>query len=93
MTVKELMERIGMTETGRAISYVKDALEELNIESETHLRNERFDITENQRFYNLPNEAIQIKEVRAKNHLNSKDEYRQIPRLLYKPKIKDADNT
>jgi len=53
---------------------------------------ERIGITENQRFYNLPNEAIQIKEVRAKNHLNSKDEYRQIPRLLYKPIIKDADN-
>ena len=93
MTVKEIMERIGMTETGRAISYIKDALEELNVESETHLRNERFDITENQRFYDLPNEAIQIKEIRAKNHLNSKDEYRVIPRLLYKPTIKDADNT
>ena len=93
MKVKELMERIGITDTGRAIAYIKDALEELNIESETHLRNERFDITEDKRFYNLPNEAIQIKEVRAKNHLNSKDEYRQIPRLLYKPRLKDSDNT
>ena len=93
MKVKELMERIGITDTGRAIAYIKDALEELNIESETHLRTERLTITEDKRFYDMPNEAIQIKDVRAKNHLNSKDEYRTIPRLLYKPRLKDSDNT
>jgi coenzyme F420-reducing hydrogenase delta subunit len=93
MTVKEIMERVGITETGKAVAYIKDALEELNIESETHLRTERFDITEDKRFYNMPNEAIQIKDIRVKNHLNSKDEYRKIPRLLYKPVINDSDNT
>ena len=93
MTIKELMERLTITDTGKVVAYVKDALEELNVESETHLRTERFDITEDKRFYNMPNEAIQIKDIRAKNHLNSKDEYRKIPRLLYKPVINDSDNT
>ena len=93
MTIKELMERLTITDTGKVVAYVKDALEELNVESETHLRTERFDITEDKRFYNMPNEAIQIKDISAKNHLNSKDEYRKIPRLLYKPVINDSDNT
>lgn len=92
MKIKELMERIGITDTGRAIAYIKDALEELNIESETHLKTQRFNIKENQRFYDMPNQSIQIKDIRAKNHLNSKDEYRTIPRLIYKPTIKDSDN-
>ena len=91
MTVKELMERVGITETGKAIAYIKDALEEINTISETHVTTQRIDIDKNKRFYDLPYDALQIKEIRCKNHLNSKDEYRQIPRLIYKPSIKDAD--
>jgi len=91
MTVKELMERVGITETGRAIAYIKDAIEEMNTISETHLETQRINIKENKRFYDLPINAIQIKEIRCKNHLNSKDEYRSISRLIYKPIIKDAD--
>ena len=92
MTVKELMERVGMTETGRALAYIKDGLDEMNILSNTHVTTERIDITKDQRFYDMPNQAIQVKDIRAKNHLNSKDEYRTIPRLLYKPRLKDSDN-
>ena len=91
MTVKELMERIGITDTGRAIAYLKDALEEINTISETRLNTERINIDQNKRFYDIPNDALQIKEIRCKNHLNSEDEYRKIPRLLYEPKIVDAD--
>ena len=95
MKVKELIERVGAETlpTGRAIAYIKDGLEEINTISETHVTTERIDITENQRFYELPNDMIKVLEVRVKNHLNSKDEYRQIPRLLYEPKIKDADGS
>ena len=91
MTVKELMERVGITETGKAIAYIKDALEEINTISETHVTTQRIDIDKNKRFYDLPNDLIQVKEIRCKNHLNSKDEYRSIPRLIYKPIVKDAD--
>ena len=95
MKVKELMERTGFDEfpTGRAIAYIKDGLEEINTISETHVTTERIDLTKDQRFYKFPNEMIKVLEVRCKNQLNSKDEYRQIPRLLYEPKIKDADGS
>ena len=92
MTIKELMERVGTNSTGRAVAYIKDGLEEINMLSETHTRLERFDITENQRFYTLPNEMVKMIDIRVKNHLNSKDEYRSIPRMIHKPIVKDADN-
>tara|TARA_R100000152_G_C6668191_1_gene105244 strand:+ start:201 stop:482 length:282 start_codon:yes stop_codon:yes gene_type:complete len=91
MKVKELMERVGTKQTGKAIAYIKDALEEINMLSETHITTERIDITSGQRFYNLPNDLIKTLQIRCKNHLNNKDEYRVIPRLIYEPKIVDSD--
>ena len=93
MKVKELMERLGSNETGKIIAYIKDGLEEIQMLTETHTRLERFDINENQRFYTLPNEMIKMIDIRVKNHLNSKDEYRTVPRMIHKPLVKDADNT
>ena len=46
MKVQELMERVGIDQTGRAIAYIKDALEEINMLSETNITTERIDITE-----------------------------------------------
>jgi len=91
MKVKEIMERAGTTETGRALAYIKDGLEEINIIHETHVNIERFDITKDKRFYELPADMIKILSVRAKNHMNTKDEYRKIPRSMYEPLIEDAD--
>ena len=91
MKVQELMERVGMDETGRAIAYIKDALEEMNMISETHITTSRIDIKENQRYYDVPNDAIKITSIRCKNHLNTKDEYRKIPRMIGDPYTEDAD--
>ena len=91
MTVKELMERVGMTETGRAIAYIKDGLEEMSISAETHVTTERIDITEDQRYYTLPNDVVKVLDIRCKNHENAKDQYRSIPRATYKPPTEDAD--
>ena len=91
MKVKELMERAGVTQTGRALAYIKDGMEDLNIKFETHTNTERIDITENQRFYEFPNDMVKMIDIRVKNHLNSKGEYRTIPRTIHKPIIKDAD--
>ena len=93
MNIRELMERIGSNQTGRVVAYIKDGLEEINMLTETHTRLERLDINEDQRFYNFPNEMIKIMDIRVKNHLNSKDEYRSVPRMIHEPKVKDADNT
>ena len=91
MTIKELMERVGTNSTGRAVAYIKDGLEEINVFSETHARVERIDVTANQRFYQFPKEMIKVIDIRMKNHRNSKGEYRSIPRLLNPPIIKDED--
>ena len=93
MKVKELMERVGSQQTGRVVAYIKDGLEEINELMENNTKLVKLDITENKRFYSIPAEALKVVDIRVKNHLNSKDEYRSIPRMLHKPKIKDADNT
>ena len=91
MKVKELMERVGMAQTGRAIAYIKDGLDEMNMMSETHINVERIDITKDKRFYDMPHDAIKIVDVRCKNHNNSSDEYRSIPRSIDSPPTEDAD--
>ena len=91
MKVKELMERIGINNTGKAVAYIKDGLEEINILSETHINTQKIDIKKDQRVYELPSESVKILDVRCKNHLNSKDEYRSIPRAIGSPVNKDND--
>ena len=91
MKVQEVMERAGITDTGRAIAYIKDGLEELNMISETHVTTERIDITKDQRFYDMPNDAIKLIDIRCKNHDNANNEYRSIPRSIHKPATDDAD--
>ena len=51
MKVLEIMERAGISQTGRAIAYIKDALDEINMISETHITTQRIDITKDQRYY------------------------------------------
>jgi len=89
--VKEIMERAGTTQTGRAVAYIKDALDEMNILSETHITTQRMDINANQRFYSVPNDCIKILDIRCKNHNNTDNTYRSVPRSIYEPKIVDED--
>ena len=91
MKVKELMERVGMAETGRAIAYIKDGLDEMNMTGETHVRVDRIDINKNQRFYDIPNASLKLIDIRCKNHDNANDEYRSIPRSIHKPSTEDSD--
>ena len=85
------MERVGMTQTGRAIAYIKDGLEEMNMIAETHINIERIDINKDQRYYELPSDMVKIRDIRVKNHNNTKDEYRSIPRTIFTPATEDAD--
>ena len=91
MTVQEIMEKSGINHTGRAIMYIKEALHEMAISSETHTQTDRIDIVEGQRFYPFPNNAVKILDIRCKNHDNGEDEYRSIPRSVYTPTTKDSD--
>ena len=92
MKIQQLMERVNSTETGKIIAYIKDGLEDLNMNLETHTMTAKMDINQNERFYDIPNNTVKILEVRALNHLNSKDEYRRVPRLVNKPWVPDGDD-
>ena len=85
------MERAGMTETGRSIAYIKDAIEEMNLLAEQNVTIDKQNIAQDKRFYTLPKSLVKVLQIRCKNHLNSKDEFRKIPRLLHEPKIVDVD--
>jgi len=89
--VREIMERAGMTETGRSIAYIKDAIEEMNLLAEQNVTIDKQNIAQDKRFYTLPKSLVKVLQIRCKNHLNSKDEFRKIPRLLHEPKIVDVD--
>ena len=91
MKVNELMERVGMVETGRALAYIKDGLDEMNMIAETHVNVERIDITADQRYYTMPADAIKIIDIRCKHHENTDSKYRSIPRSIHKPPTEDED--
>ena len=91
MTVNEIMERAGINQTGRAVAYIKDALDEINMLSETHITTQRMDINENQRFYSVPNDCLKVLDIRCKSHNNENSKYRSIPRSIYEPAIVDED--
>ena len=91
MKVQEIMERAGISLTGRAIAYIKDALEEMNLISETHVQTERINIVSGQRFYDLPNNMIKLLDIRCKDHQNEDSTYKTIPRMIYEPAIEDTD--
>ena len=91
MKVLEVMERVGVTDTSKVVAYIKDALAEINMISETHIATERFDITANQRFYEFPKDMVKVLDIRCKNQLNVDDEYRSLPRMIGEPTRVDAD--
>jgi len=91
LKVKEIMERVGMNSTGRAIAYIKDALDEINTISETHVTTQRIDINQDQRFYSIPNDCLKVLDIRCKHHNNGDSKYRSIPRSIYEPIIVDED--
>ena len=92
MKVQELMERVGNNQTGLMLAYIKDGLEEMNIDFETHVQTQRIDIVKDQRFYDLPGDLLQVLNIRGKNHKNNDDAWRAIPRAIGEPTIGDKDN-
>ena len=85
------MERTGINQTGKAIAYIKDGLEEMNFISEIHTKRVRIDIEKDKRFYDIPNEAVKILDIRCKDHDNTDSTYKSIPRMMYEPEIEDKD--
>jgi hypothetical protein len=91
MTIKEIMERSGMSVTGRAVAYIKDALEEIAIEVRPRIKETDVSIVEDTRYYDIPSDVLRITDIRVLNHKNSESKYVSIPRLAQAPKEEDPD--
>ena len=91
LTVQDIMDRSGVTQTGRALAYIREALEEIALESPTHVSTARITINGGKRYYILPDIAVKILDIRCKNHDNTESLYRSIPRSIYEPETEDTD--
>ena len=93
MKLKELMERVDSTATGRVIAYIKDGIADMALKTELNFKREKINLVKSQRFYDLPRGMFRMLDIRAKNHDNDDDEYRSIPRSLNEPVAEDADGS
>ena len=91
MRVKDIMERAGMTQAGRALAYIRDALHEIELMFPNHISTLDIDIIEDQRSYRVPWDCMKVMDIQCKHHNNTDGEYRSIPRLIHPPIKKDKD--
>ena len=92
-TINEIMERSGMTQTGRAVAYIKDGLDEISHMTDHRVLETTSNIVKDQRYYDLPASMIKLRDLRVKNHNNDEDKYRSIPRMMIAPREEDADGS
>jgi len=89
--VKHIMERAGMTQAGRALAYIREAMHEIELMYPNHISTFDIDITKDKRSYDMPWDCMKLLDVQCKNHNNTSDEYRSIPRLIHPPINTDKD--
>tara|TARA_R100000808_G_C2115233_1_gene128072 strand:+ start:58 stop:318 length:261 start_codon:yes stop_codon:yes gene_type:complete len=82
MTIKELMERAGMTQTGLAVAYIKDGMDEIARYIDDNIVDETQNITKGTRDYSLPTGMIRLRKVQVKNDQGN---FQDVPRLTHGP--------
>lgn len=80
MKLQEYMERVGTTNMGYAIAYLKDAMREINMMIEDNVVASKADIQKDQRFYSFPANFVSLKDVMIYDETDKK--YRKISRVL-----------
>ena len=78
------MERAGTAQTGRAVAYIKDGLDEIARAIEDNIQSSTVDIVSGTREYDFPTGMIKLLKIRIKN---SDGDYQSIPRLTHGPSI------
>jgi len=91
MTIKEIMERSGMTVTGRAVAYIKDGLDEMAHILRDKISETDINIVESTRYYNIPANSLKITDIRVLGHANEESKYRSVPRMMHPPETEDSD--
>ena len=81
MTLLELMQMSGDDDLGIVKADLKRAFIELESMYPEKIEQAYTTILANQRFYNLPDKAIQIEDIRIKYEEDGETKYRSIPRI------------
>ena len=90
MTLQEIMERSGMTETSLSIAWIKDAFHLIQSNNKEHTKVQKINIIDGIRKYPLPADMIALKSVSIKDTTDSK--YKKIRRLANEPTVtEDTD--
>ena len=84
MKVSEIMERLRMTQTGLAVAYIEDGLDEIARKIDDNIQSSKVDIVGGTREYSFPDGMVRLRNVFIKN---SDGDYQQIPRLTHGPGI------
>jgi hypothetical protein len=80
MKLQEYMERVGTTNIGYGIAYLKDAMREINMMIEDNVVASKADLQKDQRFYSFPPSFVSLKDVMIYDETDKK--YRKISRVL-----------
>lgn len=84
---------VGTTGSNTVIT-VSDTLNDESAEENLTVRGQTInymDIIKDKRYYSIPSDMVKLMDVRIKNHLNTKDQYRSIPRMIGRPLNTDVD--
>ena len=81
MTLLELMQMSGDDELGIAKADLKRAFIELESMYPEKIEQAYTDVSSGQRFYALPDDSIQIEDVRIKFEQDGETKYRSVPRI------------
>ena len=78
------MERAGTTQTGRALAYIKDGLDEIARAIEDNVQSTTVDYTKGTREYSFPSTMVKLRRILI---LDIEGNYRQIPRMTHGPYV------
>tara|TARA_R110002012_G_scaffold122078_1_gene271921 strand:+ start:11631 stop:11909 length:279 start_codon:yes stop_codon:yes gene_type:complete len=81
MKLLKIMQLSGQMDLGVAIADIERAFIELESEFPEKIAQANTSTVANQRYYSIPPNSLQIKEIRLKYELNGETKYRAIPRI------------
>ena len=87
MKVQEIMDRVGLKETGLTVQWIRDAINVMQSQTEENVATWKTNITDGTREYPFPANMIKLKSVSVKDTNDSK--YKRIRRLAKSPIVSE----
>lgn len=87
MRLKEIMDRVGMKETGLTVALVKDAIALIQSQVDDNVATWKTNITDGTRDYPFPANMIKLRSISVKDTNDKK--YKKIRRLAHNPIVSE----